>query len=43
MSRESFYYLVHMENLKCVKNFGRAVKAQATTTKSGQILVEQQL
>ena len=32
-----------MKRLKGVKNFGRTIKAQATTTKRGQITVEQQL
>ena len=36
-------YLVRMKRLKGVKNFGRTVKAQATTTKRGQIMVKQQL
>jgi len=36
-------YLVWKERLKGVKNFGRTVKAQATTTKRGQITIEQQL
>jgi len=41
---ESHYdYLARKERLVGVKNFGRSVKAQATTTKRGQITVEQQL
>jgi len=36
-------YLVRQKRLKGVKNFGRSVKAQATTSKRGQITVEQQL
>jgi len=36
-------YLVRQKRPKGVKNFGRSVKAQATTSKRGQIIVEQQL
>ena len=36
-------YLVRQKRLVGVKNFGRSVKAQATTSKRGQITVEQQL
>ena len=36
-------YLVRKDRLKGVKNSGRTVKAQATTSKRGQITVEQQL
>ena len=38
-----FDYLVRKRRLVGVKNFGRTVKAQATTTKRSQIHVEQQL
>ena len=38
-----FDYLVRKKRLKDVKNGGKTVKAQATTTKRGQIVVEQQL
>jgi len=36
-------HLAQKERLKGVKNFGRTVKAQATSTKRGQITAEQQL
>jgi len=43
-SAEGHYdYLVRQKRLLGVKNFGRSVKAQATTSKRGQITVEQQL
>ena len=38
-----FDYLVRKKQLIGVKNFGRAVKAQATTTKRTQITIDQQL
>jgi hypothetical protein len=42
VAQEHFKQLVRTQQLRCLKRFGRMVKAQPTTTKRSQITVQQQ-